>query len=148
MFRKLRNRAQEQKGFTLVELLVVILIIATLAEIAIPLFLNQTAKANDTAAKSQLNAAATTMQACADRNAGDYTNCTLTAIEADEPTFSDTRTVVLEVSNPGQTGYTLTSSVVATGDVFTLTENNGVESRTCSSAQTSQAAGRCESGTW
>ena len=62
MLHKLRNRAQDEKGFTLIELLVVILIIGILAAIALPAFLNQRGKAQDTEAKSAARTAQTAME--------------------------------------------------------------------------------------
>src|SRR5947199_9094143 len=60
MLQSLRKRlARSEEGFTLIELMVVVLIIAILLAIAIPTFLGARSKAQDRAAQSNLRNALT-----------------------------------------------------------------------------------------
>src|SRR5256885_16114226 len=59
MLEKLRARRQSEEGFTLIELMVVVLIIAILLAIAIPTFLGARSRAQDRAAQSNLRNALT-----------------------------------------------------------------------------------------
>ena len=63
MLKAMRSRLNKDEGFTLIELMVVVLIIAILVAIAIPTFLGQRKNAQDSAAKSNLRNALATEKA-------------------------------------------------------------------------------------
>ncbi len=131
MLTKIRNRAEEEKGFTLIELLVVILIIGILAAIAIPSFINQRSKAQDSAAKADARTAQTAMETSFTDNQT-YLGVDAAALKVIEPALNNANNLV--GSGTADT-YTVSVDSKATdgGGTFTISRaNTGVVSRTCS----------------
>jgi type IV pilus assembly protein PilA len=146
MLHKLRQRAQSEKGFTLIELLVVILIIGILAAIALPAFLNQRSKAQDTEAKSAARTAQTALETLY-TDEQSYLKGTLPYLQDNiEPALKEgVAGTGMKVTAKDQ-DYVVEVTQAKTGSVFTITKSDkGEVSRTCSTAG---SKGCPSSGTW
>ena len=140
MLLKLRQRmASEESGFTLVELLVVMLILGLLIAVAIPTFFNQKQKANDADSKAMAHTAQTAIETYATDHNGSYLNADLTALQAIEGTVDAT----VAVSGATATGYTITVTNPDTTHTFSIVRNSGTFTFSCTPVA---GGGGCPSG--
>ena len=84
-----RSRKEREGGFTLVELMVVVMIIAILMAIAIPTFLNSRKRAQDSAAKSNArNGLAAAQSVYSENQTYPATAAMITSLAAEEPSLT------------------------------------------------------------
>ena len=147
----LGERVKDSAGFSLIELLVVILIIGILAAIAIPAFAGQKSKASDAQAKELARTAETTAETIAIDNNGEYAKVSAAELNKYEPSIrilQSTSVAYLSATTAAKSEYSLTVKST-TGDEFKIAKSaNGEITRSCTSPITKTGCSGGEKASW
>lgn len=161
-----RRSGVDQAGFSLIEVLVVILVLGILAAIAIPSFLNETNKAFDASAQELARSAETTAETIATDNSGSYTTVSVHSLNQDEQTLATTATAAgnnawIAAAGGNTNSYYLVAKAYGSNDWFEIEKDSGTVYRFCGSPASqwptdmthtsysiTNPSGGCQSGTW
>jgi type IV pilus assembly protein PilA len=134
-----RSRLAASDGFTLVEILVVILIVGILAAIALPIFLNQRDKAQDAEAKTAVATAAKAIETWGTEHDSSYDGATTAALARIEPSLGQARNLSVDAQPDG---YTVSVDSAGDGGTFSIARaGDGSVVRDC----TQPGRGTCRS---
>jgi type IV pilus assembly protein PilA len=143
----------DERGFTLIEILVVILIMAILIAIALPSFLGQKGKAYDTLAKELVRSGAQAAETYSTDHNSEYVKLSPEVLHEYDHAIqiaAGDGNAYISVAEEQENGKGFLVTAVAPGpghDTFTMTrKENGEVLRTCKAGTSDKSA--CLTGTW
>jgi competence protein ComGC len=141
MDRPLLQVRADERGITLVELLVVVLLVAMLVAVALPLFLNQRTKAQDADAKSMAVTVAGTLMVW-DHDHDTFEGADIDGLAAIEPVIGSADGLAISVTEDSFTIEMDSRSGSSGGGPFTIEHDDSGTVRSC----TAPKHGGCPAG--
>ena len=121
---------RDERGFSLIELLVVVVVISLLAAIGIPVFFAQRERAWEAQTVSALRNAATAMDGAAVSTGGSYTSLTIPQLVATEGLKYSESVVDLAVASSNEGGFCLVARHTISRETFYWDSADGKPSGT------------------